>query len=479
MLDQKSFSRRDFLRQASVAGTLAAAGCASRGPRPTAEGRPPNIIFLLTDDQRWDTLGCMGNPIVKTPQMDRLAEQGVLFLNNFVTTSICAVSRASFFTGLYARCHGIHDFATSLTPEQHERSYPVMLRRAGYRTGFIGKYGVGRELPEERFDYFKGFPGQGKYFNEVGGKTEHLTTTMGDQLAEFLDGSRDSEPFCLSVSWKAPHVQDGVPPYFLNDPAHDHLFDGVTIPEFTKNDPKYYGQLPEFLKHTENRVRWEQRFATQEAYQDSVKRYYELIYGVDVQIGRMMEMLRAKAWDRDTVVILAGDNGFYLGERGFAGKWFMHEESIRTPLIISDPRVAATHGSRRTEMTLNIDVAPTILRLAGLEPPVSVNGRDLSRLVAGEKPDWRRDWFYEHLFKHERIPRSEGVRSERWKYCRYLDSAPLYEEMYDLANDPEEVRNLAKDSGYANDLERLRGRWRVWVENLEAWSPEQPWHEPV
>ncbi len=473
-------NRRTFL--AASVGALGACSSADRSAtEQPAVQRPPNILFLLTDDQRWDTIGAMGNSIVKTPNMDRLARDGVMFRNNFVTTSICAVSRASFFTGLYARCHGIHGFNKTLTPEQQAYTYPLRLReKAGYRTGFIGKYGVGGKddvaAAAANFDYFEGFPGQGQYMVE--GRA-HMTTHIGDQAVEFLDGSSSEQPWNLSISFKAPHVQDGTPPYFINDPQYDDLFKDVKLPKFPHMDGAYFDSLPEYLKDSENRVRWEQRFATPKMWEESVKRYYRLIYGVDVQIGRLLGELEKRGVLDNTVVILTGDNGFYLGERGFAGKWFMHEESIRTPLIISDPRRPETHGTTRDEMALNIDMSPTMQRLGGLEPQQSINGRDLNPLVAGEKPAWRSDWFYEHLFEHETIPKSEGVRSRDWKYFEFLERKPRREELYHLADDPGEDHNLANDPAYAADLERMRARRRAWVENLEAWKIDQPWSEPA
>ena len=426
-------------------------------------------------------LGAMGNPVIKTPHLDRLAAQGMSFVNNFVTTSICAVSRASFFTGLYARCHGVHGFQTPLSEEQHAYSYPVRLREeAGYRTGFIGKYGVGRNTPDERFDYFRAFAGQGQYLTEVNGKTVHLTETMGNQALEFLDGSDAEQPWNLSISSKAPHVQDNVAPYFINDPKYDDLFDGAALPPFKHMDGAYYDSLPDYLKEiTENRIRLERRFGTPQKWEESVKRYYALIYGVDVQVGRILAKLDELGMRDNTVIVFSGDNGFYLGERGWAGKWYMHEESIRTPLIIADPRRQDSHGKRREEMTLNIDVSPTILSLAGLDLPASINGRDLTPLVAGETPEWRAEWFYEHLFEHAAIPKSEGVRTRDWKYFEFLEREPHWEEMYDLAADPDETRNLAPEPRYAERREQLREHRSAWVESLESWRIDQPWKEPV
>ena len=464
-------SRRDFIRGMSAAA-LAEPGCS------VETERPPNILFLLTDDQRADALGCAGNPIIQTPNVDRLAEQGVLFENSFVTTSICAVSRASFFTGQYARTHGIHGFGTSLTAEQHAASYPALLRAAGYRTGFIGKYGVGRTLPKESFDFFEGFSGQGRYFREIEGRRVHLTKVMGVQALDFLDGCSDETPFCLSVSFKSPHVQDREPPYFLNDPAYDHLYEDLTIPPAAKSDPDIHAALPAFLRGDyEGRIRWERRFGTEERYQESVKRYYRLISGVDTQVGRIMDKLRERGWDDNTVVIYTADNGFFLGEWGWAGKWLTHEESIRTPLIIRDPRRKHTAGARRAETALNIDIAPTILEMAGLNVPVSMQGRSLAPLLQGHSPEWRTEWFYEHLFEHRTIPKTEAVRGARWKYTRYLETDPAFEELYDLEADPDEFVNLARTGD--RELEAMRERLRIWREHLEGWDRESPWTDPA
>ena len=424
-------------------------------------------------------MGCAGNRVIQTPNMDRLAAEGVRFRNNFVTTSICAVSRASFFTGLYARCHGIHGFGTSLSESQHAASYPVLLRESGYRTGFVGKYGVGREMPDALYEDFRGFSGQGRYFHDVDGEQRHLTSMMGDDAVEFLESSTDQRPFCLSVSFKAPHVQDAQTPFFLNDPAYDDLYRDASLPGWKKNDPLYYDQLPDFLKGDyEGRKRWDRRFPDRETWEESVKRYYRLISGIDAQVARMLAALESTGVDDNTVVIFTSDNGFSLGERGLAGKWLMHEESIRTPLIIRDPRFSSRAGTTRDEMTLNIDIMPTILQMAGMPTPKSVNGRGLWPLVAGETPPWREEWFYEHLFEHSTIPKTEGVRDGRWKYCSFIETEPHYEELYDLENDSEEEHNLASSLEHGPRLEHMRERHAAWKSNLEAWTPGGRWSEP-
>jgi len=466
-------SRRALLR--------AGAGALAAGPllRSAQAGSRPNLIFLLTDDQRWDTLGCMGNRIIRTPNVDEIGREGVIFTNHFVTTSICMTSRASFFTGLYLRTHKINRFDTPFTEEQYRRIYPVVLRQAGYRTGFIGKWGVGKELPRDRFDYFAGFAGQGHYFPKRPDESVHLTEVMGDQAVEFLKGCKPGQPFCLSVSFKAPHVQDQDPRQFLPSQATEGLYDGVEIPVPKTADPKYIRMLPIEVQRSEGRRRWAVRFSTPELYQRSVKNYYRLITEVDTVVGRIREELRRMKVDGDTVILFSGDNGFYLGEHGLAGKWFMHEESIRTPLVVYDPRLPKDkRGKRRSEMVLNIDVAPTLLALAGVEGP-PMQGRDLTPLVRGEQPEWRTEWFYEHLFEHAWIPRTEGVRTERWKYTRYLDTEPVFEELFDLGSDRFEERNLAREAEYRERLEEMRERRRTWISTLEAWRPEKPWRDPA
>lgn len=473
-------SRRAFLgTPAQLVPALGLAACSRNRPGPS---QPPNIVVIVTDDQRWDMLGAGGNPIIQTPHMDRLAREGTLFENHFVTTSLCAPSRTSIFTGLYASCHGTHGFDTAMSDELHQRSYPVRLGAAGYRTGFVGKYGVGRTLPKERFDYFEGFSGQGQYVHEVGGETRHLTRMIGDQALEFLRSGDGTRPFCLSVSFKAPHVQDRVPPFFINDPAYDSLYEDVAIPPFRKIDPRFYEALPQFLQDGyEGRIRQQRRFPTPAAWQAAMKRYYRLITGVDAQIGRILDWLEESGLDDRTVILFTSDNGFFLGERGWAGKYFIHEESIRAPLIVRDPRIPQRQGRRIRKMTLNVDIAPTVLELAGLEIDPSTNGRSLVPLLDGASPAWRTDWFYEFLWQRDSIPipRTEGVRTERWKYNVYLDGQPGYEELYDLRADPEEETNLAGSRDHRNQLEALRERRLAWKRSLANWRPDRPWRDPA
>ncbi|MCU0226278.1 MAG: sulfatase [Bryobacterales bacterium] len=463
-------------RRGLLAGALAPAVLSTRAL--SQRKAHTNVVFLLGDDHRWDAVGCMGNRVIRTPHLDRLAAGGARFENAFVTTAICVTSRASFFTGLYARSHGIHAFRDRFAPALFAKSYPALLKQAGFRNGFVGKWGIdGGDMPVEAFDYFKGFQGQGKYFPEAGRKGKHLTETMGDQMVEFVDACTADQPFHLSVSFKAPHVQDEDPLQFLADPRHAQLYADVDIPMPETADARFVSQLPLSVQGSEARRRWAVRFSTPELYQRSVKNYYRMITGIDDQVGRLMEALERRGLAENTVVVYAGDNGFYLGEHGLAGKWFMHEESIRVPLIVYDPRTpTAQRGQSRREMALNIDVAPTLLEFAGVNPPASMQGRSVVPLVRGAHVDnWRREWFYEHLFENEWIPKTEGIRTADWKYTEYLGEDPRFEELFHLATDSREVRNLAKDQNHVDTLGRMRQRRQTWLDAFSKWTQQSNW----
>jgi arylsulfatase A-like enzyme len=438
----------------------------------------PNILFLLTDDQRWDSLGCMGNGIIQTPHVDRLARDGVTFDNNFCTTAICMTSRVSILTGLHERSHRISSFSEPLTPQAMAASYPALLRDAGYHTGLIGKYGIGAKLPNGAFDYFEAFPGQGQYEHQRASGPAHLTHIQQEQAVKFFRTAPKQKPFCLSVSFKAPHVQDGDPRQFIYDAADEQLYSGVTIPTPRTASEQHYRALPEFLKNSEGRTRWKLQFADPEMYQRSVKGYYRLITGVDRAVGNMLAALRDSGRLDNTVVIFTSDNGYFLGEHGLSHKWYLHEESVRTPLIVWDPRLSrASRGQRRREMTLNIDLAPTMLKLAGVEPPPAMQGRDLAALLRGPARNWRREWFYSHLFQHPAIPKSEGIRTEDWAYIRWLDQKT--ESLFHVRNDPGNTNDLAGTGKARRQLEALRRRWETWDRAFANWSPDRPWRDPL
>lgn len=433
--------------------------------------RRPNILFLLSDDQRHDTLGCMGNGVIRTPHIDSLATRGTVFTNTFVSTAICVSSRASIFSGLYTRCHGIDEFNKQFTPEQFARTYPALLRAAGYRTGFIGKYGLdGGQLPEQEFDYWRGFRGQGSYFPR-GEPGPHLTGIMGDQALEFLESSPSAQPFCLSVSFKAPHVQDQDPRQFLPDPADKALYEDARWPYPPPKSDLING-LPVSVQRSEARRRWAVRFSTSELFHESVRNYYRLISGIDREVGRMLETLRRRGLLENTLVIYTSDNGFYLGEFGLAGKWFMHEESIRVPLVMAGPGVPASR--RFDDLALNLDMGPTMLAAAGVRAPASMQGRNL--LDRSRPP--RSEFFYEHTFRSGGwIPATEGVRAQDWKYTRYIDEPGDVEELFHLSDDPGETKNLARRDEAR--LRHFRQRREAWLQSLRQWRPDAAWRDPA
>ncbi len=440
-------------------------------PDLITKSEKPNILFILTDDQRWDAISCMGNKILMTPHIDRLAREGTLFEQAFVTTSICMASRASIMTGVFERRHGCNFHSGDLHPSIFAMSYPVLLRQSGYYTGFIGKMGfvVSKEkvkhswnqlesFGNKEFDWWRGFPGQGEYFpTEANGK--HLTKIIATQSIKFLNSCPSNKPFCLSISFKAPHAP------FTPDPSYRNYYKNVTIPSPVTTDKKYFKRLPSCVqKIMQNGAVYDfakQWFSTPELYQKTVKDYYRLIMGVDEAIGEIREHLKKLKYDENTIIIFSSDNGFLMTEHGLVGKALLYEESIRVPLIIYDPRVPkSARGQRRNELVLNIDIAPTILSAAGVEIPEFMQGKNLMPLVWGEKIKWRKEIFCENLYKHKLrpYPLCEAVRTKRWKYICYSDQKPIVEELFDLKNDPLEIENLVNNKKYRQTLKSLRKR---------------------
>jgi len=449
-------TRRDFLG-ASAAGLGALAfgrGCpAGQGPAVR-----PNFLFILTDDQRFDTLGCAGNPIIRTPNVDRLAGEGIRFDRAFVTTPICAASRASILTGTFERTHTYTFTKPPLAPAFTDISFPVRLRRAGYRTGFVGKFGVAVEegVPAEMFDvtYFDGLP----HVQTIGGVERHMTEVEGEQAIGFLRGLEPGRPFCLVWCPWAPHADDDNPKQYFWPPAVDGLYRDVAIPVPGTAAPEYYDAQPSFLKNTMSRTRWGWRFDSPQKYQDMVKGYYRMISGIDMVLGRILNELARLGLDKNTVIVYTSDNGYFLGERGYADKWLMYEPSIRVPLVAFDPRAPReSRGLVKRDLVLNIDLGPTLMDLAGVPIPSQAQGRSLKPLLGRRAPAWRSQIFCEELWDHPEIPRSECVRTERWKYIQY-PGHPEYVELFDLAADPDEKRNLAADPGHARVLADLRER---------------------
>ena len=419
-----------------------------------------NILFFLVDDQRNDTLGCAGHPIVKTPVIDRLAAGGVRFRNAFVTSSICAASRASIFTGLTERTHG-YTFGKPPVPASYSQtSYPILLKHAGYRTGFVGKYGVSMDVSPVRM--FDEFAEQAPPYLRNG---RHIDDINTERAIEFLNRSSKKQPFCLSVSFSSVHADDenhipGRKGHYPVIDAVKDMYQDVEIPAPRLTDPAIFENLPEFLKASMNRQRYFWRWDTPEKYQENMRAYFAMISGVDHMIGRILNELKAQGLADKTVVIYASDNGYYMGERGFAGKWSHFEQSLRIPLIIYDPRLPATKRGRvPNAMALNIDIPATLLDYAGARIPKHYQGRSLVPLMRGDKIGvLRTDFFCEHLMDLKDLPKWEGVRGQRYVYARYFEQTPPYEFLHDLEVDPDQLTNFVSNLQYHNILAQMRKR---------------------
>lgn len=445
----------------------------------------PNIIFILTDDQRFDALGYAGNKHISTPEMDKLAEQGTYFRNAMVTTPICAASRASILTGMQERKHNFNFQTGNIRESYMASSYPTILKQNGYKTGFYGKYGVRYDGLEKQFDEYESYDRnnafsdrRGYYYKTIDGDTVHLTRYTGQQAIDFIKRTETDKPFCLSLSFSAPHAHDSAEKQYFWQEESDALLQNVDMPEPELGDDSFFASLPKMVRDGFNRLRWTWRYDTPEKYQHSVKGYYRMIAGVDREIAKIREELKRKGLDQNTVIILMGDNGYFLGERQLAGKWLLYDNSIRVPLIVFDPR--NKKSSKDSEiMALNIDVPPTILELAGLNSPEGWQGKSLLSVVENNADDFGRDTvLIEHLWEFDNIPPSEGVRTKNWKYFRYVNDQSM-EELYNLEEDPQEINNLARDKRYSDKLKAFRQKTNELILELSDEYSQGPYNLAV
>ncbi|MEA1877310.1 MAG: sulfatase [Bacteroidota bacterium] len=436
----------------------------------------PNILFFLIDDQRNDVLSCAGHPIVKTPTVDQLAAGGIRFTNAFVTTSICAASRASIITGLYESRHNYTFGKDPVKKEFMLQSYPYLLKQIGYRTGFIGKFGFKIEEKDsfihEMFDYYKPSPRSTPFFiKQDDGSKRHSAEIKGDQAIEFIKENPADQAFCLSVSFNAVHAVDGnLTPgndgHYPYPKAVADLYEGLEMPLPDLSDPEIFENHPEFLKTSMNRERFFWRWDTEEKYQTNLRAYFRMISGYDRVMGRVIAALEEKGVDENTVIIYSADNGYYMGNRGFAGKWSHYEESLRVPMVIYDPRLPERKiGRTADQMVLNIDIPATILDLAGIAPPEIYQGASLLPIVSHKRTiDWRLDFMIEHRMNNPSIPKYVGIRGERYVYANYYEQEPAYEYLHDLKEDPDQLVNLVGNHDYDEILKNMRKQCK----NLET-----------
>lgn len=439
-----------------------------RRPRKQAANQP-NILLLYADDQRNHTLGCAGHPIVRTPNIDRLAASGVRFENAFVTTSTCWVGRSCLFTGAYERKHLYRVTPGPLNPGLCETSYFAVLKKAGYRTGHLGKehVSISSESAEAMFDVRRRISRKPYFKKQPDGSERHETQILGDWGVEFLKEQPKNQPFCLQISFNATHAEDGDKrPGIGHYPwpkVTDGLYEDQQMPLPPLNAPAIYESQPDFLKQSINRERFFWRWDTPEKYQTNMRAYFRMITGIDHVVGRLVKQLAQQGLADNTVIIYTADNGYYLGDRGFAGKWTHYDQSLRVPLIVHDPRLPRNKRGRiLSEMALNSDLASTMINLAGLPIPNAHTGRTLLPLIQGKAVvDWRQDFLCEFLAVPRSIPPWEGVRDIDWSYARYYANGfdqPAMEFLYHLKSDPDQLSNLAKDTKHIPVLNRLRAR---------------------
>jgi len=427
-----------------------------------------NVVVVVSDDHRWDSLGVAGNDVIQTPHLDALADDGVRFTNAFVTTSICMASRASIMTGQYMSRHGIDRFGKSLSPEQFSQAYVGQLRQAGYWSGFVGKYGVGAPRTDD-FDFLRAY--EGRHWMERDGQRVHVTELNRRDAIEFLEKRPADKPFLLSLSFFAPHAEDQAPEQYLPQDWSERLYEGKTIPRSNLMDDSFLQALPPFLAKPSNegRVRFQLRFDTPERYQQYMTNYFRLITEVDQAIGDLIQTLKDQGVYENTLIVFIGDNGYFHADRGLADKWYPYEQALRVPLIIHDPRLPqSARGTTRDATALNINVAPTVVSAAKLEIPNAIQGSDLSKVYLQSAPaDWQTEFFYEHpmITNRDRIPSSQGVVGQRYKYVTWPEWN--HEQLFDLQKDPDEKLNLSDHPDYQEVLEDQRQRFEDWKSRVQ------------
>jgi N-acetylglucosamine-6-sulfatase len=429
---------------------------------------PRNVIFILFDDHRYDFMGFHpGAPKwLKTPAMDRMAAGGAHIANAFVTTSLCSPSRASILTGRYAHRHGVVD-NTSPIPEGTV-FFPQYLQKAGYRTAYIGKWHMGEDAgsdqPREGFDHWISFRGQGVYNDpvlNVNGERRQVQGYTTDILTESAiswlksQEQADGRPFFLYLSHKSVHAE------FEPAPRHQrlHANDPIPYPESMANTVSNYREKPRWV--VEQRNSWhgvDCMYHGQFDFDTFYRRYAETLLALDDSIGRLLEFLERSGLAGNTLVLYMGDNGFLLGEHGLIDKRNAYEESMRVPMIAYAPGLIAP-GSTVSAVVRNIDVAPTILELAGARSEHDVDGRSVMPELRGQQPtadsELLYEYYWEYAFPH--TPTTFALRGDRYKFILYHGIWDL-NELYDLQTDPRERSNLINVPSYQQQIEQMRTR---------------------
>ena len=461
------------------------------GSTAVADERP-NIVFLLSDDQATYSMGCYGTPGAKTPHLDQLAREGMIFDNHYDTTAICMASRANIMTGMFEYKTGTNFSHGPMMQSTWDKSYPMILRDAGYTTAFAGKFGFEVKgeakkprLPEEDFDLWGGGPGQTSYATKknksmakYAKEYPHSTRSYGAFGRDFIqDAAKGEKPFCLSISFKAPHHP--VEP----DPIDNDVYKNA---KFTKPD-NYGRQSGEHLSLQSRQGRQFDRFHSwhyADDYDGVMAKYYQQIYAIDVAVGMIREALVDAGVDKNTVVIYTSDNGFMNGSHGYGSKVIPYQESVRVPLIMFDPRHENSGKQIRCgELTGNVDFMPTMLKLAGLDVPSNVDGADLMPLYDDPKTSIHESLPLINVWGPKQV-HSFGVVTKQWKYIFWPYEEGEFEqteELFDVASDPGEMKNLANVTNATTELKEMRTRYdsavKHWETNAVDYNKYQPFAE--
>ncbi len=433
-----------------------------------------NIVFILSDDHRYDAVSFMHfNSFLKTPNLDKMATEGVNFKNAFVSTSLCSPSRATILTGMYAHQHGVVD---NMSPVRSNLTYfPQYLQKLGYETAFIGKWHMGEmkgdASPRKGFDKWISFKGQGVYYNpefNIDGKKVkrkgYITDILTDYAIDWINKKRD-KPFFLYLSHKAIHA--------LFRPARQdsNKFENEKVPHPASmaDTPENYKGKPRWVKLQRNS--WhgvDYMYYGEYDFDSFYKRYCETLLSLDRNIGRLLDDIKKKGLEKNTIIFYMGDNGFVFGEHGLIDKRHMYEESIRVPLFAYAPGLIKPRVV--TQMIQNIDIAPTILDIAGIKKvPKQMVGMSFYPLMKGEPVKWRKEIFYEYYWERAfpQTPTTFGVRTNRYKYIFYHGVWDT-NELYDLQNDPHEMHNLINDKKYAGLVNKLEDDLFNWLDSTKG-----------
>lgn len=456
--------------------------------------KPRNVIFILSDDHRYDFMGFTGKvPELKTPNMDRLALEGAHCVNAFVSTALCSPSRASILTGQYAHSHTIVDNQAPMPPSL--KFFPQYLQHNGYATAFIGKWHMGDQddQPQKGFDHWVSFRGQGEYYNptlNVDGKrieykdSTYITDLLTDHAVNWLKDTDKLQPFFLYLSHKAVHAEFNPaqrhagtyknvkiqypPSMFLtaSDTSKTFGLSKTQIRNEATNLRANLKDIPEWVR--KQRYSWhgvDYMYNDAIQFNDFYRQYLETLLGIDDSIGRILEYLQEAGLAESTLVIYMGDNGFSFGEHGLIDKRHMYEESMRVPLLVWCPEMI-NPGTKVQQMVQNIDIGPTILELAGIRKPEQMQGESFVPLLQGKEIPWRDKVFYEYYWEDAfpQTPSIFGVRTDRYKYI-FNHGVWGINEFYDLQQDPHEAYNLIRDPQYRQHSKQLRDEMWTWLDS--------------